>query len=659
MQSLPWLIPIAPLVAAVLCGLLSLGGRGRHHAHWVAWTGLFIAAVCSIVVLSTTPGGATSQLIEGYSWLNIGAIQVPIALRIDSISAVQICVVTCISFLVAVYSKGYMHDDPGYARFFAVFSGFVFAMSMLVLSSNLLLLYAFWEGVGLCSYLLIGFWFHKPSAAAAATKAFLVNRVADCGFLIGILCLWFGVGLSGVPVDSLWGRLNFDTIFEAVPVLATQYPSLLVFIGFMLLMGAVGKSAQFPLHVWLPDAMEGPTPVSALIHAATMVTAGVFLMARMSPLLISTPEVLLWAGWLGAITALLAALIALFQDDLKRVLAYSTVSQLGYMFVAIGTGVVGETPNSSMMVLAVTYAMFHLMTHAFFKALLFLSAGNVMHAMGDVIDMREFGGLRKIMPITNILFLIGAAALAGVPPLAGFWSKDGILGLAAANMQHPQYGMSLTCWLAIGLITALLTSVYTFRAYFRTFLGYTKVPAAAGDHAHEAAPVMLAPMALLAVGSVLAGLAVGPTEKLGHFLGEISYLPEVMHVEHESKVLMLISAVIAVGGIGLAWITTRPGFSAEKFGGVGTGLANLGANRFYLDEIFSILFVAPVQLLGKMVAGWDVWGFDGIWNFVSDFPASMGRSFRQLQNGVTSKYALGFALGVLVLIMLVALRGGA
>ncbi len=258
-------------------------------------------------------------------------------------------------------------------------------------------------------------------------------------------------------------------------------------------MGAVGKSAQFPLHVWLPDAMEGPTPVSALIHAATMVTAGVFLMARMSPLLISTPEVLLWAGWLGAITALLAALIALFQDDLKRVLAYSTVSQLGYMFVAIGTGVVGETPNSSMMVIAVTYAMFHLMTHAFFKALLFLSAGNVMHAMGDVIDMREFSGLRKIMPITNILFLIGAAALAGVPPLAGFWSKDGILGLAAANMQHPQYGLSLTCWLAIGLITALLTSVYTFRAYFRTFLGYTKVPAAAGDHAHEAAPVMLSP----------------------------------------------------------------------------------------------------------------------------------------------------------------------
>ncbi len=658
MQYIPWLIPIAPLVAAILCGGLSLSGSGKHQAHIVAWLGLFVSAVASIFLLFNAPEGNQSVIAAGYTWLNVGAIQVPVALRLDAIAIVQICVVTCVSFLVVVYSKGYMHDDPGYARYFAVFSGFVFCMSMLVLASNLLLLYAFWEGVGLCSYLLIGYWYKKPSAAAAATKAFLVNRVADCGFLIGILSLWYGVGLSGIEVQSALGRLDFETIFRAVEVLSANHPDLLTFIGFMLLMGAVGKSAQFPLHVWLPDAMEGPTPVSALIHAATMVTAGVYLMARMSPLLVYTPDVLVWAGWLGAITALLAALIALFQDDLKRVLAYSTVSQLGYMFIAIGTGVIGDLRSESMMVLAVTAAMFHLMTHAFFKALLFLSAGNVMHAMGDVIDMREFGGLRKVMPVTHGLFLIGAAALAGVPPLAGFWSKDQILGLAATHMDHPEYGWSLTAWLIIGLITALLTATYTFRAYFRTFTGETKVPDQAGDHAHEASPVMLGPMGALALGSLLAGLAVGPTESLRHFIGEVLYLPKEMHAEHESLWLLVLSSCVALAGIGIAWFTTRPGFQPENFGAFGRVFASMGANRFYLDEIYGFLIVAPIQSFGRFIAGWDVWGFDGMWNLLADIPLILGRAARRLQTGIVSNYAIGFAIGVVALIMLVALRGG-
>ena len=338
MNFLPWLIPVAPLIAAVLCTLLSLGGRGRNNAHWFAWAGLLTAAVISIRMLYSMDGADSIEVVNGYHWMDIGRIQIPIALRFDAIGLVQICVVTCVSFLVVVYSAGYMHGDPGYARFFAVFSAFVFSMSMLALASNLLVLYAFWEGVGLCSYLLIGYWFQRPSAAKAATKAFLVNRIADCGFLIGILTLWYAVGLTSVKPESFFGRLDFDVIFAAVPELVVSQPGMLSFIGFMMLMGAVGKSAQFPLHVWLPDAMEGPTPVSALIHAATMVTAGVYLMARMSPLLQETPEVLIVAGHLGAATALLAALIALFQDDLKRVLAYSTVSQLGYMFMGIGSG---------------------------------------------------------------------------------------------------------------------------------------------------------------------------------------------------------------------------------------------------------------------------------------------------------------------------------
>lgn len=649
MEYLLWAIPLAPLIAMVVCATLSITGRGKDFAHIPAALGLLVSAACAVLALLGSSGGQSIRIVEGYSWLNLGRIQVPINLRVDALGFVQIFVVTFVSFLVVVYSAGYMKGDKGYARYFAAFSGFVFSMTMLVLSSNLIVLYAFWEGVGLCSYLLIGFWFQRPSAAKAAMKAFLVNRVADCGFLIGVLTLWYAVGLAGFESAGALHRLDYDVIFEAIPKLAADENNLglLTFIGFMLLTGAVGKSAQFPLHVWLPDAMEGPTPVSALIHAATMVTAGIFLLARMSPLLAHTPSVLIAAGWLGSITALLAALIALGQDDLKRVLAYSTVSQLGYMFMALGAGSV-----EAMLSTAVIAAMFHLLTHAFFKALLFLSAGNVMHAMGDVIDMRRFSGLRKVLPGTHALFAIGTAALAGVPPLAGFWSKDGILGLLAGVLNDAQHGTAYTSWLVIGLTTALLTSIYSFRAYFRTFFGEEKFPKEAGDHPHEATALMLSPMWVLAIGSIVVGMFLGPTSKLNDYIGMIPFVPVAEHHGEHANWVVILSAVLAISGAGVAWVTTRPGFSAAKFGAPGKAFIYLAANRFFLDEIYTALIVVPVAAVAKILAGWDIWGFDQIWQLVCEVPRNIGRGVRMLQTGMMPAYSVGFAVGVLALVML-------
>ena len=440
------------------------GGEG---AKVPALVGLAVSALSAFWLAFIQPSEATLQIVKGYRWIEVGSFRVDVDLRLDALALFLLAVVTGISFLVACYSVGYMHKDRGYGRYFAVFSGFVFSMTMLVMADNLLVMFAFWEGVGVCSYLLIGFWYERPSAAAAATKAFLVNRIADFGLLIGILLLGHAIGNVDAK-GSFVERFDYETIFSLVDEIAAEQPILLGLIGSLLLLGAIGKSAQFPLHVWLPDAMEGPTPVSALIHAATMVTAGVYLLARMSPLLIHTPGVLLTASVLGGITALLGATIALFQHDLKRVLAYSTVSQLGYMFLGLGCAA-----SVDLVGLAVIAAMFHLFTHGFFKALLFLSAGNVMHAMGDVIDMRRFGGLRRILPSTHIAFLIGAIALAGIPPLAGFWSKDSILAVVEkASEEGPARGL-FALLLFVGLFTAFLTAVYTFRAYLRTFWGAT------------------------------------------------------------------------------------------------------------------------------------------------------------------------------------------
>ena len=587
LQVLVPLLPLLPLLGAV-CTVL-LGRRLGPRAHIPAVAGIGAAAVVALLLLLGTatqvgaghgdpPRPEPVEIISTlWQWATVGdarsgdlpaaeagvpiapgtavsggTFSIPIELRLDPLTATLLMVITGVGLLVAIYSIGYMHDDPGYPRFFALVAMFVFSMSMLVAASNFLLVYVFWEAVGACSYLLIGFWYTKPEAARAAKKAFLVNRVGDFGLAIAVFLLWMTYGTLNFHDTQLAdgtiveGILSQTRIVDEAGYVAGAVGTA---ICLLMLLAACGKSAQMPLHVWLPDAMEGPTPASALIHAATMVTAGIYLITRSAPLFMGCPGALTTVSIVGATTALVAALIATVQNDLKRVLAYSTISQLGYMFVALGTGTM----------LGFTAAIFHLVTHAFFKALLFLGAGSVMHAMGGVIDMRRFGGLRHVMPITAATFLIGACALAGVPPFAGFFSKDevlaslhakahpdahgsdhgeassagerprdssGQLGVAASSPFRPasmttrvtrrgapgEHGSTtekvgldaldhpstwrLLFWMS--LLTAGLTAFYTFRAVFMTFTGPVRIPKEAGHHAHESPPVMTNPLIVLA-----------------------------------------------------------------------------------------------------------------------------------------------------------------
>ncbi len=428
-------IPAFPLVAAILTAIL--GPRYlKQQSYWFCIGGVVGACVLSLWLLAAVGGHAPHGASQFYySWMSTGSLMtqdhsdVAFQLQADGLTAIMLTAITFVGSWIAIYSIGYMHGDPGCPRFFAIFALFVFSMTGLVLADNFVVLYAFWEGVGLCSYLLIGFWFEKPAAAAAARKAFLVTRLGDVGLLLGILSIWY----------HCRGHFDYTAVFNMMPGVD---PTIVTTTCLLLLCGAVGKSAQFPLHVWLPDAMEGPTPVSAFIDAATMVTAGVYLIARCTPIFIHAPDAQATVAVIGGFTALLAVLIALTQNDLKRVLAYSTISQLGYMFMARGSATlaVGE---HALVGFAVTAAIFHLFTHAFFKALLFLSAGSVMHAMGGVIDMRRIGGLRKVMPATHWTFLCGALALAAFPLFSGFWSKDEILSavLAGGRRASPSHAV--------------------------------------------------------------------------------------------------------------------------------------------------------------------------------------------------------------------------
>jgi NADH-quinone oxidoreductase subunit L len=533
-----------------------------------------------------------------------------------------------------------MKGDPGFPRFFAEVSLFVFSMCMLVLAGNFLMMFIFWEAVGLCSYLLIGFWFRKPSAAAAAKKAFVVNRVGDFGFVLGIFLIWMN-----------FGTLNFTDVLTDSAKLAALPTATVTTICLLLFLGAMGKSAQFPLMVWLPDAMEGPTPVSALIHAATMVTAGVYLLARTTPLFMLAPDAQMVVSAIGATTALVAALTALTQTDLKRVLAYSTVSQLGYMFMALGAGVGGAAPVAEAATVAATAAMFHLFTHAFFKALLFLAAGSVMHAMGDVIDMRRFSGLRKALPITHWTFLCGALALAGFPLLSGFWSKDDILAVLAAAGENSSHGTFYGVIQLVAMVTALLTAFYTFRAYFMTFWGEERFPEEAGHHPHEAPPVMAWPLRILAICAIGIGFAVGPTHLFGGFIQHASGLT---HLEtHLHWPLMIASAVMAAAGIGMAWFcyVASPGIPAA----VSRALAPLyqvSLNKLYFDELFSLIVVRPLRGIAKVSTIFDKQAIDRAVDSVGAIPRLLSNAPKWLHGGVTSSYALVMWAGVLVYLWL-------
>ncbi len=642
---------VLPLAGAVLAGLLACVRLGRF-AHLPAILSFASASVISAVVLAGVAEGHDSLSISTDlgTWFSVGRLNVSFAFLLDPLSLIMLATVTFIATFIAVFSAGYMHGDPGYARYFSIMSLFVFAMCLLVMSNNFFMLLAGWEGVGLCSYLLVGYYYAKPSAAAAARKAFLVTRLGDVGLVLGIFLLWQVGGYE----------TNFDAIFAHI----AQYPpasGTITTICLLLFCGAIGKSAQLPLYVWLPDAMEGPTPVSALIHAATMVTAGVFLLARCAPLFVLSPEAGLIVACIGGATALLAGFLALAQNDLKRVLAYSTVSQLGFMFLALGcNGVISPK-------VAVVAAMFHLFTHAFFKALLFLGSGSVMHAMGNVIDMRKFGGLRKLMPWTHATFVIGSAALAGVPLLSGFWSKDQILhGLLEAGESHAKYHTMYFGLFAVALATACLTAFYTFRAYFLTFWGNERTPPEAHGHAHESPAIMLVPLVVLAAGALFVGVLVDPlTHWFGHFLerspsiteAHTGYLAHSNMIEkpHEFSWFVAGLSTLAVAvGIGGATALYRRG-GPEKVPPALKGLYSLSLNKLYVDETYGIAVVKPAEMLATTGRQFD--GFlDAITRLITYLPRLIAALLRPLHNGLVQFYALGMVLGLAVFLTVVVFR---
>lgn len=661
------LIPALPLSATLVTALM--GKRLlREQSHWPTVLAIGLACAASIVLLvqvyQESPRGEEraaekmgyERVFTLWTWADVERAYGPVAaagehrdfrvdvtLRADPLTAVMLAMVTFISLLVAVYSIGYMHGDPGYWRFFTYISLFVFSMTMLVSVSNFLLLYVFWEAVGLCSYLLIGFWFEKPAASAAGMKAFLVNRVGDFGFALGVFLIW-----------TTYGTLNFHDTAETAGVLGhlrleggpAEYVGGAVglMICLLLMLGACGKSAQFPLHIWLPDAMEGPTPVSALIHAATMVTAGVYMVTRCAPLYLASVEGQHAVALIGGITAALAAIIAVTQTDLKRILAYSTISQLGYMFIGLGTGTA----------FGFVAGMFHLFTHAFFKALLFLGAGSVMHAMGGVVDITRFGGLRRRMPVTYWTFLVGALALGGIPPLAGFFSKDEILAAIQAGESPLYKGLFVV---AIG--AALLTVFYTFRAFFLTFHGEEVIPHEAGHHAHESPPTMTVPLVILAVCSAVVGLWLWSTGDFGEFLAATPSLAYIhrhfpVHAHGEGHgFLMGISLAIGVAGIFLAWLLylAAPRLSAALTTTMsGLGIYQLSYGRFFIDQIYNLFVVWPLQAI-SLVSYWiDAYVIDGLVNLVGRAPPGAGSMLRPLQGGLVQFYAVSMVLGLLVLI---------
>lgn len=642
-----WLIPGLPLLASVVIAIL--GPRLlKGQSHWPCILAVIASCGLSMGVFASVSDGVQG-LRASYTWFQTGDVAIGVSLRVDGLTAVMLVTVTFIGSWIAIYSIGYMHHDPGYPRYFAEISLFLFSMTGLVLADNFVLLYAFWEGVGLCSYLLIGYYFAKPSAAAAARKAFLVTRLGDVGLLIGILLIYTALGPS----------LDYESV---MPTGERAAPGVLCAICLLLFAGAVGKSAQFPLHVWLPDAMEGPSPVSALIHAATMVTAGVYLVARCTPLFGFSPTAQLVVACIGGFTALLAAVIALTQTDLKRVLAYSTISQLGYMFLALGSG----TSHERLAGIAVAAAIFHLFTHAFFKALLFLGAGSVMHAMGGVIDMRRIGGLRKLMPTTHWTFLCGAGALSGFPIIfSGFWSKDEILAVAFKAGQPGSFanGVYILLFL-LGLVTAGLTAFYTFRAYFLTFWGEERVPAEAGHHAHESPAVMLVPLMVLAAGAIVVGILLGPTGIFEHFLEEHwmrtafpRLLPGPGAEHHGNLPLMIASSLFAVGGIGLAWwiYVRRPALSRELAQAL-PGAYELSKNKFYLDEIFAAVIVRPLAGLAHFLRVFDQYVVDSLVDLAAQVPRWLGHLFRPVQNGLVQFYALLMVLGLAGFLLSVLMR---
>lgn len=675
-------IVFLPLLGAILAGLIALAGaRARfpgkgpsldddhhagHHAHeahhddahghddhghgpvepaaagsrtaeLITTTFLIIVAVLSWIAFVQVGFGGTDIRVQLMPWMHVGDLKVDWSIRVDTLTAVMLVVVNTVSALVHLYSIGYMHEEPYRPRFFGYLSLFTFAMLMLVTSDNLVQMFFGWEGVGLASYLLIGFWYYKPEANAAAIKAFVVNRVGDFGFALGIFALFY-----------LTGAIDFDTVFAQAPSLTGKTihffawnVDALTLTCLLLFMGAMGKSAQFLLHTWLPDAMEGPTPVSALIHAATMVTAGVFMVARLSPLFELAPNAQTFVTLIGATTALFAATIGLVQNDIKRIVAYSTCSQLGYMFVAMGVG-------------AYSVGIFHLFTHAFFKALLFLGSGSVIHAMHHEQDIRNMGGLKERIPFTYTVMVVGTLALTGFPLTAGYFSKDAIIEAAFVG-KNPMALYAFTCVVA----AALLTSFYSWRLVFKTFHGEPHDRKHWKD-AHESPMVMLIPLGVLALGSFAAGF---PFKEVfaGHgiehfFRGSLTFaktntVMEDMH--HVPLVVALLPTAMMVVGFAISWFfyIKRPDIPVE-LARQHQPLYQFLLNKWYFDELYEVIFVRPAKWLGRALwKGGDGWLIDGFGpDGVSARVLDVTRSVVRLQTGYLYHYAFAMLIGAALLI---------
>jgi NADH-quinone oxidoreductase subunit L len=683
-----YLIPLLPLLGAAIAGFLGAKWL-KGQSHWPIWLGVGASAVISLSLLFamiglSDQGKPLAVVVDWYTWIEAGSFKAMAGCFIDNLTAIMLAVVTGIGFLITVFSAGYMKGESGYFRFFAYLGLFIFSMTCLVMGSNFIMLYLGWEGVGLCSYLLIGYYYEKPSAVEAAKKAFLVNRIGDFGFGLGIMLIFltFGtVSYFGSGVGTHTGVLELaamplDQLSHVAGVQMQWVGTAMKWVPFLLMVGAFGKSAQFPLYVWLPDAMEGPTPVSALIHAATMVTAGVYMIIRCGTLFVTNGAAMNTVAAIGAFTALLAATIALRQFDLKKVFAYSTISQLGFMFVGVGC-------------FAPVAGQFHLVTHAFFKALLFLSSGVVMHAMFGELDMRKMSGLKAVLPKTRWLLLIGCLALAGCPLFSGFFSKDEIVGAAFAR-----------CWFlgAFMLFVAFMTAYYTFRLYFRVFEGpliTVPEPVAVahsvdshgghgshdshdshdshghddhGHHNHEPF-IMIGPLVLLAIGAVLAGYIDFPGKHLAAFVGQSpsvtgayqmliapADLAKSMGQNTESEgvsLLMLVSGIISLAGIGLAWKLHLQDRAlgdrlVEKF----APLARLIEHKFWVDEIYQTLIVNPLRMLGEFLYGFDRWVVDMLVNMTGWICQLVGYLLKfTTQRGYLQGYGAAMLLGIAAILI--------
>ena len=648
MLEYAWLIPVCPFLAFILIALIPKKGLWWEDGGAYAIGGAAGAFILSMLVIWDVLNGhtLTDDSVE-FTWLIIADIEIKFGLWIDELTALMLLVISVVGTLVVVYSGGYMHEEgEGRRRYYAEIMLFISVMYGLVIANNYLEMFVFWELVGLCSYLLIGFWYQKPTAASAAKRAFIVTRVGDIMFMAGIIILLNEVG-----------SLSFSSLFaqEGESIVAQGYISedMLAIAVILIFGGAIGKSAQFPLHEWLPDAMEGPTTVSALIHAATMVKAGVYLTARTYPLLVLAPDSILFVAVIGGVTALLAATVALAANDIKRVLAYSTISQLGYMILALGAGgylvVYASSPNGY------SAATFHLMNHGFFKALLFLCAGSVIHAVGTN-DMRQMGGLGKIMRVTSITMLIGALAIAGIPPFSGFWSKDEVL----ASVYHAgEFDMTFTLLWIMGVATAFLTAFYMFRMWFLTFAGKPR----SVYHAHESPRIMTVPLTILAGLAIVSGFALfigggyvqfmsGSIETLGDF--EYESVADVA-VEIFTDPLTYVSLTLAIIGILIAYrIYYLPAFDRSIFArGVPGAFQKALENRWYISKFYDDFAYKVWYGFSLLADMFDRYVIDGIVNGVAYLGANSGGVLRKAQTGNVQRYTSMIVVGILLLLLFV------